>query len=107
MDLLGGASAADVLWEEIVRLQGESFQTARGIEYRYEIRGNEMFVDRRDKSITRATVELSYYNAVKLLRRGEIVDGPKKLGTFGASYLFPIFLRLGVIPPLEEQLRNI
>ena len=104
-DLLGNESESDVLWEELAKLQGEPFRTARGLEFRYEIRGNEMFVNRRDKSITRSTVDLTYRNAMKLLRAGDVVDGPKKLGTFGASYLFPIFLRLGVIPPLDEQLR--
>lgn len=104
-DLLGNASESDVLWAEIERLQGEPLRTAKGLEYRYTIRGNEMFVDRRDKSITRSTVDLTYRRATELLRKGEVVDGPKKLGTFGASYLFPIFLRLGVIPPLDEQLR--
>ncbi len=104
-DLLGRKSESDVLWEEIEKLQGEPFRTAKGLEFHYEVRGNEMFVDRRDKSITRSTVDLTYRNAMRLLRAGEVVDGPKKLGTFGASYLFPIFLRLGVIPPLDEQLR--
>ena len=104
-NLLGCAPESDVLWGEIERLQGEPFRTAKGLEFRYEVRGNEMFVDRRDKSITRSTVDLTYRKAVELLKRGEIVDGPKKLGTFGASYLFPVFLRLGVIPPLDEQLR--
>ena len=104
-DLLGQKSESDVLWEEIERLQGEPFRTAKGLEFTYEVRGNEMFVNRRDKSITRSTVDLTYRNAMKLLRAGDVVDGPKKLGTFGASYLFPIFLRLGVIPPLDEQLR--
>ena len=28
---------------------------------------------------------------------GRIVSGPKKLGTFGASYLYPVFVRIGVI----------
>ena len=104
-DLLGQKSESDVLWEEIERLQGEPFRTAKGLEFNYEIRGNEMFVNRRDKSITRSTVDLTYRKAMQLLRGGDVIDGPKKLGTFGASYLFPIFLRLGVIPPLDEQLR--
>ena len=96
---------SDVLWEELSQMQGETFRTARGLEFTYAIRGNELFVDRKDKSITRSTVDLTYRKAMDLLRAGEVVDGPKKLGTFGASYLFPIFIRLGVIPPLDEQLR--
>ena len=105
MDLFQFMPESEILWQELIRLQGEAFRTARGLEFTYEIRGNELFVDRKDKSITRSTVDLTYRKAMDLLRAGEIVDGPKKLGTFGASYLFPIFIKLGVIPPLDEQLR--
>ena len=105
MDLFQFMPESEILWQELIRLQGEAFRTARGLEFTYEIRGNELFVDRKDKSITRSTVDLTYRKTMDLLRAGEIVDGPKKLGTFGASYLFPIFIKLGVIPPLDEQLR--
>lgn len=104
-DLLGQTSETDVLWDEIAKLEGVPFRTVKGLEFSYVLRGNELFVNRRDKSITRATVELTYRKAMQLLRAGEIIDGPKKLGTFGASYLYPIFLRLGVIPSLDEQLK--
>ena len=60
----------------------------------YKIKGGEMFVNRKSKSITQATVFMAYHKAMEL---GDAVAGPKKLGTFGASYLYPIFVRLGVI----------
>ena len=105
MEMFQAMPESDVIWTELQKLQGETFRTAKGLEFSYEIRGNELFVNRKDKSITRSTVNLTYRKAMNLLRAGDVVDGPKKLGTFGASYLFPIFLRLGVIPPLDEQLR--
>lgn len=105
MDLFQTMSESEILWEELIRRQGEVFCTARGLEFSYEIRGNELFVNRKDKSITRSTVDLTYRKAMDLLRAGELVDGPKRLGTFGASYLYPIFIQIGVIPPLDEQLR--
>jgi len=47
----------------------------------------------RKKSISRSTVELGYRRA----REMGVVKGPKALGIPGAgSYLYPIFLRLGV-----------
>ncbi len=49
---------------------------------------------RKEKSITRSTVVLAYEKAVEL---GGAVKGPKTLGCFGASYLYPVFVRLGVI----------
>lgn len=51
-------------------------------------------MDRKEKSITRATVMKAYGKVVEL--EGE-VKGPKVLGTFGSSYLYPIFVKMGLI----------
>jgi hypothetical protein len=87
----------ELLWETLLAFQGQPFTTARGLEFSYRIRGHEMFVSRKEKSITRATVMLSLRTAIRLQREGKQLSGPKKLGTFGASYLYPVFLRLSVI----------
>lgn len=71
------------------------FFTAKNLEFTYAIRGGELFVSRKEKSITRATVELAFWRALELK---EATTGPKKLGVFGASYLYPVFIELGVIP---------
>ena len=81
------------LWEKMEAVQGETFTTVRGLDFTYEIRGGEMFVDRRKKSITRATVKMAYDNALEL---GGVVKGPKKLKVFGASYLYPVFGKIGL-----------
>lgn len=85
------------LWPAISSLQGRTFLTAKGLPFSFTVRGNELFISRKDKSITRATMELAYRKAVALLASGESVDGPKKLGMFGASYLYPLFIALGII----------
>ena len=64
------------------------------LAFTYVIKGNEMFIDRKEKSITKSSVLLAFQNLVK---QGGIISGPKKLGTFGASYLYPIFMELGWI----------
>ncbi len=51
-----------------------------------------MFVDRKEKSITRATILRAYHKAVEL----GMFTGPKKLNVFGASYLLPIFKKIGI-----------
>ena len=84
----------DTLWSMLLYLQGCVFLTAKGLKFTYKIKGGEMFVNRKSKSITQATVFMAYHKAMEL---GDAVAGPKKLGTFGASYLYPIFVRLGVI----------
>ena len=86
------------LWEALKEHEGEEFVTVKGLRYTYTITGNELFVDRRGKSITRATVNLAYQKVRELEGK---VSGPKLLGVFGASYLYPIFLRLGVITEAE------
>lgn len=82
------------LWRTLELFQDEVYYTAKKLQYHYSIRGNEMFVTRKDKSITRATVRLGMENALKL---GRMIAGPKKLGCFGASYLYPVFIQIGFI----------
>lgn len=96
---LRSGQTTEALWNALEALQGESFLTAKGLSFTYVIRGGELFVSRKEKSITRATVELAFQRALEL---GKDATGPKKLGVFGASYLYPIFLRLGVIAPPPE-----
>ncbi len=86
--------AENALWEELKAHEGQPFVTVNGLRYQYAIRGNELFVDRKDKSITRATVNLAYSRAMAL--EGNVC-GPKALGVFGASYLYPIFIALGIV----------
>ncbi|MCC8029396.1 MAG: hypothetical protein LIO75_06345 [Lachnospiraceae bacterium] len=85
------------LWELILSFEHEPFFTFKGLEFRYSIRGNEMFIDRKEKSITRSTIRMAAEKALEIRHRGEMVSGPKKLGTFGASYLYPIFQSFGLI----------
>ena len=82
------------LWQELIYLQGCLFTTSKGLDFTYKIHGGEMFVDRKEKSITRATVMKAYGKVIEL---DGVVKGPKTLGTFGASYLYPIFVKMGLI----------
>ncbi|RGJ65589.1 hypothetical protein DXD50_04950 [Dorea formicigenerans] len=86
--------AQDYLWNELVLLQSQTFRTVKGLEYTYQIRGNEMFVSRKTKSITKASVDLALEKIIELSGK---VAGPKKLKCFGASYLYPIFIEMGLI----------
>lgn len=74
--------AQDYLWNELVLLQSQTFRTVKGLEYIYQIRGNEMFVSRKTKSITKASVDLALEKIIEL--SGEVA-GPKKLKCFGAD----------------------
>lgn len=82
------------LWGLLNDLQGCVFLTAKGLKFSYKIKGGEMFVSRKSKSITQATVFIAFRKAMEL---GGTVNGPKQLGTFGASYLYPVFVRIGIV----------
>lgn len=87
----------ELFWDTLILFQQSAFYTAKNLEFFYWIKGNEMFVNRKNKSITRATAVLAFHTALDLQRCGEKITGPKKLGTFGASYLYPVFIAIGVI----------
>lgn len=83
----------ELLWNAIQLFADYPFQTcSKGLRFRYEVKGNEIFVSRKKKSITKATVILAYQR----MREGDNIQKAKDLGTFGASYLYPIFQRFGV-----------
>ena len=89
--------STELLWKVLDEVQQNFFYTVKGISFTYIIRGHEMFVNRKEKSITQATVSLAARRVLEMQAQGITITGPKKIGTFGASYLFPIFLEIGLI----------
>lgn len=90
------------LWELLKFLQCCVFLTAKGLKFTYRIHSGEMCVNRVAKSITQATVFMAYNRAVELTKETGSVNDPEQLGTFGASYLHPVFVRIGVIRKLTD-----
>ncbi len=82
------------LWDLLTAYQGRTFHTAKNLEFTYTIRGGEMFVDRRSKSITRATISKAFRRVRE--DAGHEIQGPKALNCFGAPYVWAIFTALGV-----------
>lgn len=110
------------LWKAVVAFQGFPFTTSGrgnrpGTKFTYDVSeaggaggkhyageqvdgyGNEMWIItlpnkvRKEKSISRSTIDLALKNA-----REKEISGPKALGIPGAgSYLYPLFVRFGVI----------
>lgn len=93
----------DLLWETLIAFEGYPFKTAKGLRYYYTVKGNELFISRKEKSVTRAGANIAFETAVELQREGSEITGPKMLGCFGASYLYPIFIRIGVIRDGKEK----
>ena len=94
---------SQTLWETLLLFEGYPFVTAKGLRYYYTVKGNEVFFTRKEKSVTRATFNIAFQTALNLQKDGIQITGPKMLGCFGASYLYPIFKRLGVISDGEQK----
>ncbi len=69
----------------------------KGLQFSFEVRGNEVFFDRKVKSVTRSTIIRGYRKALELVASGVQITTPKQLGVFGASYLLPVLAWLGVV----------
>ena len=90
--------SVEEVWEQLEANQGRTFYTAKGLPFTYQIRGGELFVDRKEKSITVSTVAAALNAVERRQTAGEAITGPKKIGCYGASYLYPLFQHLGVLP---------
>ena len=82
----------EAIWQLLQQHQGETFHTAKGLPFTYTIRGGELFVNRRRKSITVSTVR-------RALEKITLLEA------YGASYLYPVLLALDVLerPALPGQ----
>lgn len=92
-------ASEDALWDVIVLHEGCPFYTFKNLEFTYRVSGGEIFIDRKQKSksITKSTVFMAYRIAKQRMEEDGFVKGPKKLETFGASYLYPMFIHFGII----------
>lgn len=88
--------AEKYLWDAIMAYADYPFLTEKGLSMKYTVKGGEIFFNRKEKSVTRASVMKAFYRARQLQHEKGYVSGPKELGTFGASYIYPVFLRIGV-----------
>ena len=85
------------LWKTLLLFEDYPFQTAKGLSFFYKIKGNEVFFSRKEKSVTRASINIALRKAIELQRDGIVIKGPKMLKSFGASYIYPVFMEIGVI----------
>ena len=98
-----------LVWEAILAFEAYPFRTSGrngqgSIPFTYTVSrtksgdfGKELLISTKRKTVTKATVEVGYNNAIEVYRYEGVVGGPKKLGVPGAgSYLYPIFLKIGL-----------
>ncbi len=120
-DAIGRMDYSDELWNCILLYQGQKFKTSgRGVDHKgavgftYTVKtsgrtGNltdEILFSTREqgKTVTISTVELALKNAISIQKSEGYVSGPKRLGGFGSSYLYAIFLKWGIITAPDPRL---
>ena len=98
----------ELLWKCVLRFEGYRFKTAKGLPFTYMLKPNragdksgELIISRKSKGVTRASVELAYDRVVEVRNNQKqmipVMTTPKRLNVFGASYLYPMFIRFGLI----------
>lgn len=83
----------ETLWNALEEQQGKVFYTAKKLPFQYAVRGGEMFVDRRSRSITKSTFAIALD---KLQQHPGQIRGPKALNVFGAPYVWALLTAFGV-----------
>lgn len=71
----------EATWQLLQQHQGETFHTAKGLPFTYTIRGGELFVNRRRKSITVSTVR----RALEKITLLEAAPVPRKSAATGPA----------------------
>lgn len=108
-------SVCDALWNCIVAFAGYSQKTTSGLKHscsfklnRHGQQGNELKISRKSKTITRSSIEMALAAVVKLEKDGYPVKmtTPKEPGVFGASYIYPLFIRFGLVEHIGSDKRG-
>ena len=115
-----------ILWDAVVAYQNQPLRTLSGLEFSYTVKHNkngeysgELLVSRKEtsKTLTRSSVMLAFH---KVLEQIEVTEkdgtvlfappsykGPKAIGQiFGISYIFSLFLALGLIKTADRNIRK-
>ena len=105
----------DSLWQAILAFESYPFTTTSNLPFTYSIKvnrrglpGNEIIVSLKEKSITWSSVEKAL-DVVIEKSGGEFpvkMSTPKELNIFGASYIYPVFIRLGLIEHVGSNKRG-
>lgn len=89
MEMLG-----EVLWNTIKVFSGYFFETSEGERFCYSVSGDEILISKRKESIIRVDVNLA---VEEILELNGVVESLQNMKVPGAGYLYPVFLRFGLI----------
>lgn len=84
----------ETLWNTIKVFSGYFFETSEGERFCYSVSGDEILISKSKESITRVDVSLALE---KILELNGVVESLQNMKVPGAGYLYPVFLRFGLI----------
>lgn len=84
----------ETLWNTIKVFSGYFFETSEGERFCYSVSGDEILISKRKESITRVDVNLA---VEEILELNGVVESLQNMKVSGAGYLYPVFLRFGLI----------
>lgn len=102
------------LWTCIRAFEHAPFVTTSGLPFtytfkpnRYGEKGNEILVSRKEKTITPSSVEKAFDRILACgMPLPAQMSTPKELDVFGASYLYPLFMRFGIVEHIGGHRRG-
>lgn len=105
---------AENLWSCILAFEHYPFTTTSGLPFTYTFKpnrhgqpGNEIVVSRKEKTITRSSVEKALSVVIGKNEPLPVkMSTPKELGVFGASYIYPVFIRFGLVEHIGSNQRG-
>ena len=84
----------ETLWNTIKVFSGYFFETSEGERFCYSVSGDEILISKSKESITRVDVNLA---VEEILELNGVVESLQNMKVPGAGYLYPVFLRFGLI----------
>ena len=111
-----------LLWDAVLTYQDQTLHTLSGLEFSYTVKhkkngeySGELLVSRKEtsKTLTRSSVMLAFHKVLEQIETTEkdgtvlfappSYKGPKAVGQiFGISYIFSLFLEIGLIKTQTE-----
>lgn len=82
------------LWDILKLFENYPFHTMEGIRFLYQVQDKEIVIIPQNKSIDKECVIRAMKKAIELQYK---VNRPKQLEILGASYLYPVFMKIGLI----------
>ena len=100
----------ECLWQELVARAGKQFETHKGVPFTYYIKEDRsgetsgvMMIDGKMKKLTRATILLAYHRVRDLQEAHGCVSKPGKIGVYGDTWLYPVFLDIGICTRTKDE----